>query len=180
MTRHILDLLSPRGDISCDIWYNRNMWFIICLFDLNFDPPWSMDKNSWILWKQWLWFDVNLCFNYICLLQWQGGRTWQPFVGSKNGNENFRQARIYNFRVKCVVFAHNRKFAKLPQDGRTEQLVEPWVMFDLLVFMWITLQVTMHILCGTASGRCSRSFLWYDLILSLFNDTFSYVHILES
>ena len=30
----------------------------------------------------------------------QGGRTWQPFVGSKNGNENFRQARIYNFHVK--------------------------------------------------------------------------------
>ena len=45
----------------------------------------------------------------------QGGRTWQPFVGSKNGNENFRQARIYNFRVKCVVFARNRKFAKLTQ-----------------------------------------------------------------
>ena len=31
------------------------------------------------------------------------------------GNENFRQARIYNFRVKCVVFARNRKFAKLTQ-----------------------------------------------------------------
>ena len=45
----------------------------------------------------------------------QGGRTWQPFVGSKNGNENFRQTRIYNFRVKCVVFARNRKFAKLTQ-----------------------------------------------------------------
>ena len=45
----------------------------------------------------------------------QGGRSWQPFVGSKNGNENFRQARIYNFRVKCVVFARNRKFAKLTQ-----------------------------------------------------------------
>ena len=45
----------------------------------------------------------------------QGGRTWQPFVGSKNGNENFRQARIYNFCVKCVVFARNRKFAKLTQ-----------------------------------------------------------------
>ena len=43
----------------------------------------------------------------------QGGRTCQPFVGSKNGNENFRQARSYNFRVKCVVFARNRKFAKL-------------------------------------------------------------------
>ena len=45
----------------------------------------------------------------------QGGRTWQPFVGSKNGNENFRQERIYNFRVKCVVFARNHKFAKLTQ-----------------------------------------------------------------
>ena len=45
----------------------------------------------------------------------QGSRTWQPFVGSKNGNENFRQTHIYNFRVKCVVFARNRKFAKLTQ-----------------------------------------------------------------
>ena len=45
----------------------------------------------------------------------QGGRTWQPFVGSKIGNENFRQARIYNFRVKCVVFARNCKFANLTQ-----------------------------------------------------------------
>ena len=47
--------------------------------------------------------------------QCQGGRTWQPFVGSKNGSENFRLARIYNFRAKCVVFARNRKFAKLTQ-----------------------------------------------------------------
>ena len=39
--------------------------------------------------------------------------TWQPFVGGKNGHENFRQARIYNFRDKCVVFARNHKFAKL-------------------------------------------------------------------
>ena len=46
---------------------------------------------------------------------YQGGRTWQPFVRSKNGNENFRQARIYNFCDKCVVFARNRKFAKLTQ-----------------------------------------------------------------
>ena len=43
----------------------------------------------------------------------QGGKTCQPFVGSKNDNENFRQARIYNFRVKCVVFVCNRKFANL-------------------------------------------------------------------
>ena len=53
----------------------------------------------------------------------QGGRTWQPFVGSKNGNENFRQARIYNFRVKRVVFAHNRKFAKSTQWN---MLYIPW------------------------------------------------------
>ena len=45
----------------------------------------------------------------------QGGRTWQPFIGGKNGRENFRQTRIYNVREKCVVFAHNRKFVKLTQ-----------------------------------------------------------------
>ena len=38
-----------------------------------------------------------------------------PSSGANNGNENFRQARIYNFRVKCVIFARNRKFAKLTQ-----------------------------------------------------------------
>ena len=43
----------------------------------------------------------------------QGGRTWQPFVGGKNGHENFRKARIHNFRDKCVVSARNRKFANL-------------------------------------------------------------------
>ena len=40
----------------------------------------------------------------------QGGRTWQPFVGGKNGHENFRQARFYNFCNKCVIFARNHKF----------------------------------------------------------------------
>ena len=45
----------------------------------------------------------------------QSVRTWQPFVGDKNGHENFRQARIYNFRDKCVVYARNRKFANLTQ-----------------------------------------------------------------
>ena len=44
----------------------------------------------------------------LCFVVQQGGRTWQPLVGSKNGNENFRQARIYNFRVKCVVLARYR------------------------------------------------------------------------
>ena len=52
-------------------------------------------------------------YDFFALTWQQGGRTWQPIVGSKNCNENFRQTRIYNFRVKCVVFARNRKFAKL-------------------------------------------------------------------
>ena len=46
---------------------------------------------------------------------WQAGRTWQPFVGGKNGHENFRQARIYNFRDKCIVFARSLKFLNLTQ-----------------------------------------------------------------
>ena len=41
--------------------------------------------------------------------------SWQPFVGGKNGHENFRQTRIYNFRDKCVFFAQNRKFAYFTQ-----------------------------------------------------------------
>ena len=55
---------------------------------------------------------VSSLVYYVILSKMQGGKTWQPFVGSKNGNENFRHARIYNFRV---VFARNRKFAKLTQ-----------------------------------------------------------------
>ena len=47
----------------------------------------------------------------------QGGRTWQPLVGGKNGHENFRQARFYNFRDKCVIFARNHKFANLTQKN---------------------------------------------------------------
>ena len=43
------------------------------------------------------------------------GRTWQPFVGGKNGHENFRQTHIYNFCEKCVVFARKRKLANLTQ-----------------------------------------------------------------
>ena len=51
----------------------------------------------------------------IDIYAYQGGRTWQPFVGGKNGHENFRQARIYNFCDKHVVLARNSKFANLTQ-----------------------------------------------------------------
>ena len=56
--------------------------------------------------------EIEYKYNHILK---QGGRTWQPFVGGKNGRENFRQARIYNFRDKCVIFVRNRKFANLTQ-----------------------------------------------------------------
>ena len=49
------------------------------------------------------------------LVSQQGGRTWQAFGGGKNGHETFRQARIYNFRDICVVFARNLKFSNLTQ-----------------------------------------------------------------
>ena len=37
--------------------------------------------------------------------------------GSKNGQANFHQAHIYNFRDKCVVFARNIKFSNLTQEN---------------------------------------------------------------
>ena len=71
------------------------------------------------------WFEIgaNLCrfwlkfssadrFKHMCR---QGGRTWQAFGGGKNGDETLRQARIYNFRDKCVVFVRNLKFSNLTQ-----------------------------------------------------------------
>ena len=36
-------------------------------------------------------------------------------LSAKNGHETFRQARIYNFRDKCVVFARNLKILNSTQ-----------------------------------------------------------------
>ena len=52
---------------------------------------------------------------YLCSMLTQGGRTWQAFGGGKNGHETFRQARIYNFCDKCIVFARNLEFSNLTQ-----------------------------------------------------------------
>ena len=71
-------------------------------------------ENLYLCWFLCMCVCVYVCM-CVCVYVCQGGRTWQPFVGSKNVNENFRQAHIYNFRVKCVVFARNRKIAKLIQ-----------------------------------------------------------------
>ena len=58
---------------------------------------------------------VVFILNFVVMGKPQGGRTWQAFGGGKNGHETFRQARIYNFHDKCVVFARNFKFANLIQ-----------------------------------------------------------------
>ena len=77
-----------------------------------------------VLWKLLEIADISatnsLTTDSICLIiAWNqpnsGCRTWQPFVGGKKGHENFRQARNYNFRDKCVIFVRNRKFANLIQ-----------------------------------------------------------------
>ena len=54
-------------------------------------------------------------FSLVEITVGQGGRTWQAFGGGESGHETFRQARIYNFRDKCVVFARNLKFSNLTQ-----------------------------------------------------------------
>ena len=53
----------------------------------------------------------------LVIWTWQGGRSWQPFGEGKNGHKIFRQAHIYSFRDKCVVFARKRKFANLTQSN---------------------------------------------------------------
>ena len=60
-------------------------------------------------------FDIADIFLNHTIDGGQGGRTWQAFGGGKHGHETFRQARNYNFRDKCVVFARNLKFSNLTQ-----------------------------------------------------------------
>ena len=107
VTRHchwdqFISLLGQRKwNLSCNIlnFMFFSGWILVSNEnDLTFKKLWRAKEGG--MWQ--------------CMLH-QGGRTWQPFVGSKKGNENFRQARIYNFCVKCVVFARNRKFANLTQ-----------------------------------------------------------------
>ena len=46
------------------------------------------------------------------------GAGWQNLAAFRREQKwqgNFRQARIYKFRVKCVVLARKRKFAKVTQ-----------------------------------------------------------------
>ena len=63
-----------------------------------------------------LFYDICLPITHFYQVrEVQGGRTWQAFGGGKHGHETFRQARIYNFRDKCVVFARNLKFSNLTQ-----------------------------------------------------------------
>ena len=57
----------------------------------------------------------------------QGGKFWQPFGEGKKGHKNFRQARIYLFRDKCVVFAQNSPpwCGEMPLDLFQQSAREP-------------------------------------------------------
>ena len=87
----------------------------------NEDKMWakSIPQRSWsrsIAQSDQVWSAlVNLGKGKISFTLEQGGRTWQAFGGGKHGHETFRQARNYNFRDKCVVFARNLKFSNLTQ-----------------------------------------------------------------
>ena len=47
----------------------------------------------------------------------QGGRTWQPFVGDKNGHENFRQARIVNGEFIFPKAQRSQSYNKFKQKS---------------------------------------------------------------
>ena len=83
-----------------------------------FSPPCNMSDNA-SLGGWWSNLSIVICnrifLHFHTSRKRQGGRTWQAFGGGKNGHETFRQARIYNFRDKCVVFARNLKFSNLTQ-----------------------------------------------------------------
>ena len=52
---------------------------------------------------------ICLCLS-ICFSLRHGGRSWQPSGEGKNGNKMFVRLFCY-FRDRCIVFAHNCKFA---------------------------------------------------------------------
>ena len=70
------------------------------------------------LFKIALWVNCGLTssrWKHFGVYHTSGWQNFAAFRREQKWHENFRQARIYNFRVKCVVFARNRKFAKLTQ-----------------------------------------------------------------
>ena len=99
------DFPIPQLQLGNLTTFNR-LWYIV-----HFDNAKSLLP---IMIKYLNWQNHNLkCSIYAGYIQ--GGRTWQAFGGGKNCQETFRQARIYNFRDKCVVFARNLKFLNLTQ-----------------------------------------------------------------
>ena len=99
----LLVRLLPLGSFDAIDWYRLSVKNFAkplhCIFFPTLDIRSTILHNNSLSFKKW-----------YCI---QGGRSWQPFVGSKNGNENFRQARIYNFRVKCVVFCAQSQICKI-------------------------------------------------------------------
>ena len=91
---------------------------ILCITDLAIMPRQSKRFSS--SGKNMFLSDPSPIIGYAChsLPNWLTNSRLVNLINvtlACEGNENFRQTRIYNFCVKCVVFARNRKFAKLTQ-----------------------------------------------------------------
>ena len=108
-------------DLSSSVYYDTDMISLIdlCLSLSTPHPPimgllpviwWIANKYIYNYWQG---TPILLVESSVILSQ--GGRSWQAFGGGKHGYETFRQARNYNFRDKCVVFARNLKFSNLTQ-----------------------------------------------------------------
>ena len=82
-------------------WHCYNPSTTTPIFSLNIETFWWIwDSKDSLVIGSWLWL----------LIIRQGGRSWQPFGEEKNGQKSFRQAGIFYFCDKCVVFARNGKF----------------------------------------------------------------------
>ena len=91
------------------IFFSNLFLGLYCVFSVHYTEP-VFFKTVPIFLQYFLDFIV-----YVLRTTQQGGRSWQPLVESKNVHENFRQALMYYFCDKCVVFACNPKFTNLTE-----------------------------------------------------------------
>ena len=82
-----------------------------------------------------------------CTSSWyQGHRSWQPSSMSKKGHKNCRQARIYDFRDKCVVFAC-KDTINFPEKAMKISHFNH-IMIELCYFSLDQWEIKIHLLWG--------------------------------
>ena len=93
--------------------------------EITFQQNWSQKCSCWKLSARLGWIEFYYCSGWFIAMHLLNGcpvkNTFRVAglgrlsAGCKHGHETFRQARNYNFRDKCVVFARNLKFPNLTQ-----------------------------------------------------------------